>query len=155
MLVGPPGSGKSTWIREFMNHKNEDEYVIVSSDDIIMELGKEKGLNYKEAFDKHAKQAMKVMKANAKQAFADKKNIIWDQTNMSAKSRASKIQQAKGYSLKAVVWDLPREELDRRLIKRDKEEDKSIPKAIVESMLSNFQMPTEEEGFDMVVVIKS
>jgi predicted kinase len=45
----------------------------------------------------------------------------------------------------AVVFKTPpREELDRRLANRP---GKEIPKHVLASMIKNFEIPTEEEGF--------
>ena len=155
MLVGVPGVGKSTYIRKLMAQNPEKDYVVISSDDIIEELGAPDGLSYAEAFNKYSGQAMGMMKQRAKQAFADRRNIIWDQTNLTPKTRKGKLQQAKGYRLFAVVWTLTEAEWSKRFNKRKAEVGKNIPAHVLKSMSQQFTMPSKAEGFEQIIVIRN
>lgn len=46
VLVGPPAVGKSTWIR-----KNAPDAYVVSSDEITIEVARERGMTYDDMFD--------------------------------------------------------------------------------------------------------
>ena len=50
MLIGVPGSGKSTYIDELKAQNPDRDYIVLSTDDILERLGSEKGLNYSQAF---------------------------------------------------------------------------------------------------------
>ena len=142
MLIGVPGSGKSTWI------KNQDwakGMPVISSDRFIDEHAERVGKTYNEVFDDYAKIAMKLMDNQARVCHANNVDCIWDQTNTSAKSRKGKLAILPGYDAVAVMFRTPeKEEHDRRLASRP---GKHIPKSVLESMISNLQEPTEEEGF--------
>ncbi|NJO63356.1 MAG: ATP-binding protein [Richelia sp. RM2_1_2] len=155
MLVGIPGSGKSTWIRNHMNKHPEKNYVVISSDDIIEELGAAEGLSYTEAFSKYVGQATSMMKSKAIEAFRNRRNIIWDQTNLTPKTRKGKIQQAQGYRRIAVVWNLTDAEWSRRFNKRKTEIGKDIPKHVLDNMQKDFTMPSKSEGFEQIIVIRN
>lgn len=156
VLVGIPGSGKSTWVRQQMARYPEKNYVVISLDDIIEELGAAAGIqNYGIAFYKFIGQATSMMKAKAQQAFADRRNIIWDQTSLTEKKRRSILNQARGYRAEAVVWSLTDEEWKRRFNKRKAEVGKDIPQNILDNMAKSFTMPNKTEGFEKVTVIRN
>ncbi len=142
MLIGVPGSGKSTWTA---NQDWAKDCSIVSSDRFIDEHAAKEGKTYNEVFNDYVKIATKLMENQVLIAQAINMDIIWDQTNMSAKSRAKKLAMLPNYEKIAVVFDTPpKEELDRRLASRP---GKMISETIVNSMISSYNEPTEEEGF--------
>lgn len=153
VLIGPPASGKSTWTRKFL--ESNSDYVVISSDDIIERHAAANGLNYSQAFDKFSGFAVSEMKKQARQAFEDKKNIIWDQTNMSAKKRKGILDQASGYIKIAVDFDIPDAEVNRRLKDRAEKTGKHIPEHVMKSMYASYQPPSRAEGFDQIIRIKS
>lgn len=149
VLVGLPGSGKSTWVRSI---NKSGDYVLISSDDEIERHAKDRGLTYNDVFGGYIKTATSLMKQKFKDAIASHANIIWDQTNMTAKKRSGILQQVpKGYQKVAVVFQLDADELNSRLEKRANEEGKSIPAHILRSMADSFEMPTTAEGFDEII----
>jgi predicted kinase len=151
MLVGLPGSGKSTWIKS----KTDRKYAVVSSDDIIERIAKEQGLTYSDVFQSAVKTATKEMEQNFKNAMESRDHIIWDQTNLSSKKRKGVLSQLpKDYKRVAVVFQTPMDVIEDRLVKRAKETGKHIPKAVVLNMLKSFEIPTVAEGFDDVIFIK-
>jgi predicted kinase len=76
------------------------------------------------------------------------KDIIWDQTSLTEKSRIRKFNMLPDYEHIAVVFKTPEpEELARRLTSRP---GKNIPDGVMKSMIRGFQMPTEAEGFTQV-----
>ena len=141
-LVGIPGSGKSTWIK---NQEWASDCVVVSTDEFVEDYAKECGTTYNEVFDDYMPTAVKLMAEKVERAREAGLDIIWDQTSVSEKSRRRKFNMLRDYEHIAVVFRTPDEaELTRRLNSRP---GKSIPEFVIRSMIDNFDMPSEDEGF--------
>ena len=153
VMVGLPGSGKSTWINSMLA-KSDADYEIISSDNEIERLAAADGLDYNTGFDRYIGKATAIMKEKFREAVNTGKNIIQDQTNLSAKKRRSILSQVPdNYRKIAVVFNLTDDELKRRLSKREQEGGKSIPAHVMKNMARSFQPPTKAEGFDAIVNI--
>mgnify|MGYP003652285438 CR=1 FL=1 len=154
VLIGLPGSGKSTWRDDFLS-KTDKEFVIISSDDEIESLCKAEGLTYTDGFDKFVGRATMIIKQKFKEAVNTGKNVIWDQTNMSVKKRRGILQKVpEGYRCEAVSFEVTLEELNSRLTKREAETGKHIPPFVIKSMANSYVPPTKSEGFDKVTIVK-
>ena len=150
MLIGVPGSGKSTWVANQNFDWNRTR--IISTDNIIDRQAQAMGKTYSEVFDELIKGATQQMNQDLRQAITDGADIVWDQTNLVPKSRANKLAQIpKNYRKVAVYFTTPdTKELDRRLANRP---GKTIPAHVITSMVSQLQPPTTAEGFDEVITV--
>ena len=142
ILVGVPASGKTTWL-EGQTWAVGMEYI--STDVYVEKFAKRLGKTYNEVFDEVMPRAVRLMTRAVVRARAAGRDIIWDQTNTTVKSRARKFHMLPDYWHIAVVFPTPStEEHARRLASRP---GKSIPEHVVRSMIDNFEWPTEEEGY--------
>lgn len=141
-LVGVPGSGKTTWID---NQIWALPCAKVSTDKWVDIYAKEVGKTYNEVFEMFMPTAVELM---AKEVITSRdmgRDIIWDQTSTTIKSRQKKFAMLPNYYHIAVVFKTPVDgELMKRLASRP---GKDIPWDVVSNMINNFEMPTEEEGF--------
>jgi predicted kinase len=147
-LVGVPGSGKSTWI------KNQDwakDCAIVSTD-MWVELEAERvGKTYSEIFDEYMPHAVALMANHVELARDKDMDIIWDQTSTTEGARRRKFNMLPDYEHIAVVFTTPEmDELKRRLASRP---GKNIPSHVMVQMIKNFSMPSEDEGFVEIRVV--
>lgn len=147
MLIGIPGSGKSTWIQN--QNFNLNDTVIVSTDNIIEERAAVKGMTYSDVFQDEIKSATAEMNQILQNAVANNKDIVWDQTNLTAKTRRPKLMKfPTEYEKVAVFFATPDDvELQRRLGNRV---GKVIPANVVLAMKSQLQLPHVDEGFDRI-----
>jgi len=153
VLIGLPGSGKSTW-RDNMIANSPDKYVIVSSDDELERMADHEGITYGEAFKKYIGKSTAISKQKFREAVNKGDNIIWDQTNMSPKKRRGILNQVPdGYEKTAVSFEVDPQELQDRLEKREKETGKHIPPNVIKDMGRSYRPPTKEEGFDNVIFV--
>ena len=144
-LIGVPASGKSTWV------DNQDWALTcakVSTDKWVDIYAKEVGRTYSEVFVDFMPTAVELMAKEVVSAREMGRDIIWDQTSTTVKSRAKKFAMLPDYEHIAVVFKTPEHtELMRRLMSRP---GKDIPDHVVASMIASFEMPTEEEGFTQI-----
>lgn len=141
-LVGVPASGKSTWVEE-------QDWALtcarVSTDKWVEIYAKEVGKTYSEVFVDFMPTAVELMAKEVVAAREISRDIIWDQTSTTVKSRAKKFAMLPNYEHIAVVFKTPEhKELMCRLMSRP---GKEIPDHVVASMIASFETPTEEEGF--------
>lgn len=150
MLVGAPGTGKSTWIAT--QPFDWSKTVVASSDGHIERHAKQHNSTYSNVFQNYIGKATELMHADIADAIQKEYDIVWDQTNMAANARRSKLKKIPdNYEKYAVVFLPPKdEEHARRLANRP---GKHISPEVVASMISKFEMPSEKEGFDHIIVI--
>lgn len=141
-LIGVPASGKTTW------YQNQDwaiSYAYISTDKWVEIFAKEIGSTYSKVFTDFMPTAVECMAKEVINARAMGRDIIWDQTSTTVKSRAKKFAMLPDYDHIAVVFKTPEHnELNTRLMSRP---GKDIPEHVITSMISNFKMPSLDEGF--------
>ena len=145
VLVGVPGSGKSTWVQ---NQDWVGNCAVVSTDAFVEQEAQRRDKTYNEVFDDYMPTAVELMADQVVAARAAEQDIIWDQTSTTVASRKKKFKMLPNYYAVAVVFPTPDPaELERRLASRS---GKNIPWNVMQGMISGFKTPTEEEGFDEI-----
>jgi predicted kinase len=87
------------------------------------------------------------------------REFIIDRTNLTVESRASLLRQLRIWGklydvnlfIEAVVFNPDLSIIMHRLRKREDEEDKKIPDDVIAKQVEVFEVPTNDEDFDMVV----
>jgi len=145
MLVGVPGSGKSTWAKQqkWSNSPNPCSYI--STDKHIDRWAEELGRDYTDVFSTFMPAAVELMTCEVIYARENNQDIIWDQTSTTVKSRSKKFAMLPDYYAIAVVFPTPdRLELNERLKLRV---GKVIPVDVIDNMIQGYEPPTLKEGF--------
>ena len=144
MLVGVPGSGKTTWASE-QDWAGNCAYI--STDRYVEEFAKNMGKTYSEVFEEVMPECVNLMAGDVVVARNEGKDIIWDQTSTTIASRKRKFNMLPDYYAIAVVFGTPEPaDLVMRLDSRY-DSGKIVPDQVVQDMINNFEYPTEEEGF--------
>lgn len=159
VLVGISGSGKSTFTKD---HCIEN---ICATDKFVENLGKERGLNYSDTFEmlqmnNQFGEITKLFYNEIEDNIKNGREFIIDRTNLTVESRASLLRQLRVWGklydvnlfIEAVVFNPDLVTIMYRLEKRVKEEQKEIPDDIIAKQVEVFELPTDNEDFDMVVV---
>lgn len=142
ILVGIPGSGKTTWVNN-QEWLTDCEYI--STDMFVEEYAIKENKTFSEVFQEYMPTAVELMIEKVISARNQNKNIIWDQTSTTIASRIKKFRMLPNYYHIAIVFSIPDKiELEYRLNHRP---GKTIPKEVINDMIYNWQTPTEEEGY--------
>lgn len=148
MLCGIPTSGKSTYVKKLKSMKYWENAVVLSTDDYIEEYAKRVGQTYNEVFDDVIPDATRELELQLNMAKENGKDIIWDQTNLSIKTRKKKLAKLPSYYRRnAVYFEVP---LEDALERNKHREGKFIPESILKRMWHQFEIPTRNEDFDYV-----
>nr|XP_055056450.1 heterogeneous nuclear ribonucleoprotein U-like protein 1 [Misgurnus anguillicaudatus] len=157
MMVGLPGSGKTTWAIKHAEENPEKKFNILGTN-AIMEKMKVMGLrrqrNYSGRWDVLIQQATQCLNRLIQIAARKKRNYILDQTNVYGSAQRRKMRPFEGFQRKAIVICPTDEDLKERTLKRTDEEGKDVPDHAVLEMKANFVLPDAGEYLDEVRFIE-
>lgn len=136
LLVGLPGSGKSTWLRE-------RGIVAISSDEVRRVLS---GSAEDQSINARVFDTVRYLLRQRLEIGQDLTFI--DATNLTRWERAPYIEMAKEFdaAVEAVLFDVPLDECKRRNAARDR----VVPDAAMEKLASKFEPPLVDEGLSRV-----
>ena len=140
MMIGLPGSGKTTWCKDLIDkdtmYINPDEIRIRKFGD-VMDMS-----NNIEVF--------KIAGELLDEGLAFGKDIILDATNVNRKIRAIAIDKCRGKAkVVGVFLDIDYDEAVKR---QDKREHK-IPNDVIRKMYYDLEAPRYSEGFDDIIIV--
>ena len=145
MLVGLPGSGKTT----FRRHPSLQDFIHLSTDDIVEAHARAQEKSYDDLWESNIKSATSAMMETYAMSVSRRRNILIDRTNLTVKSRRRFISQLpKGYHKVAVFFEVDEGLRQQRLAARV---GKTVPASADADMRRNYVRPTEEEGFDKIL----
>ena len=152
-LCGIPCSGKSTFVNELKKIPYWENAAVLSTDAYIEKQAQRCGLTYNQIFDDVIDDATRELELELNMAKDKGKNLIWDQTNISRKTRKKKLYKLPSFYARGVIYfEILLEEVLRR---NEKREGKYIPESILKRMYHQFEVPTLEEGFDYYEKVES
>ena len=139
IMVGLPGSGKSTYIKK---HAKEGD-VILSSDAIRKELFGD--INHQDDKNK----VFNLMHRRLKEAMDKGKDIWYDAMGIAVKARRGALQFShKNYDVRAEVMVTPIDTCIERVKKPDRE--LILDKEVILRRVAEFRIPVKQEGFDAI-----
>lgn len=148
MLCGIPTSGKSTYVQRLLKIPYWSNAVVLSTDNYIEKEAQRLGLTYNEIFDGAIDNATRELELQLNMAKDKEKDIIWDQTNLTAKTRKKKLSKIPSYYKRGIVCF--RITLEEALERNKHREGKFIPESILKRMYHQFEIPTVQEDFDYI-----
>lgn len=145
VIVGVPGSGKTTYCKNYIEYKNNRRTIHISSDKIRKEI-----LN-DENDQTNNNKVFEVMHQRTLEALENGYDVLYDATNITRKDRLSILNKCPSYVIKeAIVCWAP----IGMCIERDINRDRTVGKDVIDRMLKRFQAPYFDEGFDRIYVEK-
>ena len=150
MMIGVPGSGKSTWSNKIEKAAGE-KALILSSDDIreeVRETVHDENMVNVETFARRDKQLEKAVKSSSHDI------IVLDSTNLSRKRRRSLYNNIKRWDKTVEVEAFVVLETLNTLITRNyiRELKRQVPIDVVERMYKNLQVPRLDVDCDSIRV---
>ena len=139
MMIGLPGSGKSTIARGLAE---ENDVVYLSSDDIRKELsGNEENQNINtEVFE--------TMRKRTLQALNDGKHVVYDATNINSKKRKGLLTQLPKKVEKIAYYIATSY---KNTLEQNSKRERIVPKEVIDRMYKTFQIPIYSEGWDKII----
>lgn len=153
MLVGIPCSGKSTYVNRLKKIPFWENAVVLSTDNYIEKVAQEHNTTYSEIFEDCIDEATRQLELSLIEAKDKGRNIIYDQTNLSIKTRKKKLSKLPSLYARGVIYF--EISLEEALERNKHREGKFIPESILKRMYHQLEVPTLEEGFDYCEKIKS
>lgn len=143
ILVGLPGSGKSTYAKSIMDPEGQLQYC--SSDKIREELYGDENIQG------DPNKVFRVLHNKVKNLLDRGYDVIYDATNVTRKNRRSIIQEVKKYcdEIEAhIIWAPV-----GQCISRDRDRKRSVGEDVIRKFLHRWQSPFYDEGFTKIKVV--
>ena len=149
MLCGIPTSGKSTFVKKLFTQPYFERAVVLSTDNYIQQKAEEQQKTYNEVFKTYIKEATTNMQKQLELAILEGRDLIFDQTNLTRKTRKAKTSSisADMYRKRAVYFEIS---LEEALERNKHREGKFIPVDILTCMYKSFEIPDYYEDFETI-----
>lgn len=150
LLVGPPGSGKSTFAKKMIIQQNMDEKSYISNDTIAKEL-------FNAGVDRHDKDDEIFAEQDRRIAaqLMAKKVAIVDATNVKSEARQRLLAIARKYAVPTTAICFRRDIVT--LLRQNKGREMEVPEAMVLEYADLMQQVTptklRNEGIDLIVEV--
>lgn len=148
LLCGGPASGKTTWLRRKLQSTEAiRDYKILSTDEWLEHKAKELNKSFIEIFNDYIGSALEDFIERLYSFTEMKENIIVDQTNFNYYSRYKKLKLCEEYNKIAVYFEVALQDAIARNCNRGR----AVPRAVLEKYYNDYERPTLEEGFDLII----
>jgi len=149
VLVGLPGSGKSTWAAA-----HPERLPIASTDEFIEAYAAEHKVSYAEAFRQYNGQAKLLLKERLSALIAQKTSFIWDQPNITARKRRAVYNKLHvSHRVIFVCFCVPIEICIARVEERERQAGEFINPKLIKLWSSMVTFPEAGEPCDGIIPI--
>jgi len=152
ILAGCAGSGKSTFRSKMI--ETSPDLVELSSDDFIEAQARSDGKTYQGVYMQYRDAAKADLLEKLGEATAAERDIVWDQTNLTAKTRRACLELIPdSYTFVGIGFEAPLSLTLERVYERALATGKELPDEVVRAQHAGYERPHFDEGFDHVMVV--
>lgn len=140
MMIGVPGSGKSTWAARVAELENA---FVVSSDEIRKELFgnvwelRKNGILFGEMFKR------------SDHSLSEGRSVVFDATNIRSPERKRILKKFLPYFKECYYIKVPLE----KVLQQNAARDRNVPEEIIRRMYDRIQQPAPSEGWDRITIV--
>lgn len=139
VMCGISGSGKSAWIE-----KNLDGFEVISLDEIRKEL------NGRRECQKNRGQVLQLAKTRLKNALANKRNVVWDATNIRKDFRNTICELGENYGALVTIVAFQLKESSLRVNNQNRQF--AVCDDVVSSQLNKLEWPWTTESHRFLII---
>lgn len=144
VTVGLPSSGKTSWVKEFVENDLCTTVDIISSDKIREEM-------FNDIEDQnHNGEVFDLMKKRTKESLSKGHVAVYEATNISSKRRRALLKELNKYYDKAICLFKYKRLITCQI--DNEKRDREVPSDVIDRMYRNFEIPHKSEGFDEIIV---
>ncbi|VDM95776.1 unnamed protein product [Thelazia callipaeda] len=145
MMVGLPGVGKTTWVRQYLREHPKEQWTLLSTDTILSAMKVNGVPRSRGRWDMIMGLIAKALNRSLHLACRRRRNYIIDQTNISRETRRRKLTQFKDFQRKCVVIIPSEEEMISRQMKQSRMDGAGpIPVEAMLELKAMFSIPNVE-----------
>jgi predicted kinase len=153
VLMGLPGSGKTTWRNRFVAERKGAAHA-VARDDVVEEMAGLHGITYAEAWRTFSRIIDKEFRRRLTEAFTLGKDVVVDNTNLTAKARRRIFGRVpEEWEKVGVIFDVPEQWLVHRLLARADAGGKRVAPWLVSRMRLDW-VPPAPDDFDRLLIVR-
>jgi predicted kinase len=153
VLMGLPGSGKTTWRNRFVAEREGAAHA-VARDDVVEKMAGLHGITYAEAWRTFSKTIDKEFRRRLTEAFTLDKDVVVDNTNLTAKARRRIFSRVpEDWEKVGVIFDVPEQCLVDRLLTRAGAGGKRVAPWLVPRMRLDW-VPPAPDDFDRLLIVR-
>lgn len=142
LLIGVPGSGKSTFRERLRKTMGPKAPVTVSSDDYVIAYAESGHMDYDQAFKEYGERAVKIARELYRTAAEERFSVIIDQTNPTRKARAGKLAPFRDFTTIGVYFPVDTKVARERILLRGPS---GASTKALDNISKNFEAPTAGE----------
>ncbi|XP_050073605.1 heterogeneous nuclear ribonucleoprotein U-like protein 2 [Anopheles maculipalpis] len=156
MMIGLPGSGKTTWVQNYLKENPESSFTLLSIDSLLENmkvLGKAREPSNTPQWQKVVEQLSRNMARLIEIACKRRRHILIDQTNVFASEQKRRLKGFGGFKTRRAVAVVPNlEEYKRRYELKVAKYGKEVPETTLNTMKANIFVPLSVQNWYTEIV---
>uniref|UniRef100_A0A182T336 B30.2/SPRY domain-containing protein n=1 Tax=Anopheles maculatus TaxID=74869 RepID=A0A182T336_9DIPT len=156
MMIGLPGSGKTTWVQNYLKENPDSSFTLLSIDSLLENMklsGEAREPSNTPQWQKVVEQLSRNMARLIEIACKRRRHILIDQTNVFASEQKRRLKGFGGFKTRRAVAVVPNlEEYKRRYELKVAKYGKEVPETTLNTMKANIFVPSSVQNWYTEIV---